>query len=66
MRYKSTPLASLDATRAVTRVYWVDVGESGPVLSTGSKEKHRMRPVESGISQVSSRSAGFLAVALGT
>lgn len=44
----------------------MDVGESGPVLSTGSKEKHRMRPVESGISQVSSRSAGFLAVALGT
>jgi len=44
----------------------VDVGESGPVLSTRSKETHRMRSAESGISQASNRGAGFLAVAIGT
>ena len=44
----------------------MDVAESSPVLSTGSEETHRMRSAESGISQVSNRSAGFLEVAIGT
>ena len=44
----------------------MDVAQSSPVLPTGSKETHRKRSAESGISQVSNRSAGFLAVEIVT